>query len=89
MAKYFIDSKNDEYCENGENTKMLVEGLSMSLRELDRRVQEVAVIGLPHPEWVEAVTAVAVIVDSLPKTPTGKILKRVMRLTYKDMCGGS
>ena len=25
-----------------------------------------------------------IIVDALPKTPTGKILKREMRLTYKD-----
>ena len=110
------DRKKDMVKTGGENVP------SREVEEaiyLDRRVQEVAVIGLPHPEWVEAVTAVVVvkegekvtedeiialcrrelapfkcpkgvrIVDSLPKTPTGKILKREMRLTYKDMYGGS
>jgi fatty-acyl-CoA synthase len=81
---------------------------------LDKRVQEVAVIGLPDPKWVEVVTAIVVLkpgetmteqeliahcrnelatfkcpkkvffVDALPKTPTGKILKREMRVTFKD-----
>jgi len=85
---------------------------------LDSRVQEVAVIGIPHAKWVEAVTAVIVpkagetitreeiielckkelamfkipkgivFVDALPKTPTGKILKRDMRVTYKDLFEG-
>jgi fatty-acyl-CoA synthase len=81
----------------------------------DKRVEEVAVIGLNHAKWVEAVAAVVVprkgetlteqevidrckehlagfkvpkkviIVDALPKTPTGKILKRSMRDQYKDI----
>jgi len=81
---------------------------------LDKRVQEVAVIGLPDPKWVEVVTAIVVLkpgetmteqeliahcrnelatfkcpkkvffVEALPKTPTGKILKREMRVTFKD-----
>lgn len=95
-------------------------GESVSSREVeeaiysDSRVQEVAVIGLPHEKWIEAVTAVVVpkkgeqitedevvalckrklapfkvpkgvvIVDALPKTPTGKILKRELRATYRD-----
>ena len=81
----------------------------------DRRVEEVAVIGVDHVKWVEAVTAIIVVrqgetiteeeivslcrehlapfkvpkriifTEALPKTPTGKILKREMRRTYKDV----
>jgi fatty-acyl-CoA synthase len=72
-------------------------------------VSEVAVVGLPHPRWVEAVAAVivrkqgqslteneviefcnkrlggfkvpkaVVFVESLPKNPSGKLLKRELR----------
>jgi fatty-acyl-CoA synthase len=72
-------------------------------------VQEVAVFGLPHPVWVEAVVAAVVprdgvtlteeelfshcrahlagfktpkrvfLVDALPKNPSGKLLKRLLR----------
>lgn len=78
-------------------------------------VEEVAVVGLDHPRWVEAVTAVIklragatateaeiiehckknlssfkipkriIFVDALPKTPTGKILKRKMRESFKGI----
>jgi fatty-acyl-CoA synthase len=78
-------------------------------------VEEVAVVGLNHPRWVEAVTAViklkagatateaeitehcksnlssfkvpkkVIFVEGLPKTPTGKILKREMRESYKGI----
>ncbi len=78
-------------------------------------VEEVAVVGVNHPRWVEAVTAVVklkagatateaeimehckgilspfkvpkkiVFVEALPKTPTGKILKREMRESYKGI----
>lgn len=106
-----VDRKKDMIKTGGENvaTREVEEAIY-----LDKRVQEVAVIGLPHPKWVEAVTAVVVpkqgetiseqeiielcrkelaafkcpktvvIVDALPKTPTGKILKREMRKTYQD-----
>jgi fatty-acyl-CoA synthase len=106
-----VDRKKDMVKTGGENvpTREVEEAIY-----LDKRVQEVAVIGLPHEKWVEAVTAVVVpktgemiseqeiidlcrrelaafkcpkkviIVDGLPKTPTGKILKREMRITYKD-----
>ena len=77
-------------------------------------VAEVAVFSVPHPIWVEAVTAVVVpkadaaitpedviaharsvlagfktpkvvvIVDRLPKNPSGKILKRELRAQYSD-----
>jgi fatty-acyl-CoA synthase len=73
------------------------------------QVSEVAVVGVPHPRWVEAVLAVVVpkpgqaldeaavlahcasqlasfklpkkvvFVDSLPKNPSGKLLKRELR----------
>ena len=107
-----VDRKKDMIKTGGEN---------VSTREveeviyLDKRMEEVAVIGVPHPKWVEAVTAVVVprkgesiteddiialcrehlagfkvpkkvvFVDALPKTPTGKILKRDMRETYKGI----
>jgi len=109
------DRKKDMVKTGGENvpTREVEEAIY-----LDKRVQEVAVIGLAHPKWVEAVTAVIVpkqgqkiteaeimdlcrkelaafkcpkgivFVDALPKTPTGKILKREMRQTYKDMFAG-
>lgn len=77
-------------------------------------VAEVAVFGLPHPRWVEAVTAAVVLrpgavaepdaliaacrerlagfkvpkrivlVDSLPKNASGKILKRQLRTDFED-----
>jgi fatty-acyl-CoA synthase len=107
-----VDRKKDMIKTGGENvsTREVEEAIY-----LDKRVEEVAVIGLPHPKWVEAVTAVVVprkgetiteaeiiasagsswpvsrcpspwsFVDALPKTPTGKILKRDMRDTYSKL----
>ncbi|SHF42659.1 fatty-acyl-CoA synthase [Desulfacinum infernum DSM 9756] len=107
-----VDRKKDMVKTGGEN---------VSTREVeeviytDPRVSEVAVIGVPHPKWVEAVTAIVVpkagetvteeeiialckrelagfkvpkavvVVDALPKTPTGKILKRDLRKHYNDL----
>ncbi|MDQ5984577.1 MAG: Long-chain-fatty-acid--CoA ligase [Syntrophus sp. SKADARSKE-3] len=105
------DRKKDMIKTGGENvpTREVEEAIY-----LDSRVQEVAVIGLPDPKWVEKVAAIIVpkagqtiteeeiiahcrkelagfkcpkkviFVDQLPKTPTGKILKREMRVLYKD-----
>ena len=107
-----VDRKKDMIKTGGENvsTREVEEAIY-----LDKRVEEVAVIGTPHPKWVEAVTAVVVprkgetitedeiidlcrkelagfkvpkavvFVDALPKTPTGKILKRDMRDTYSKL----
>lgn len=110
-----VDRKKDMVKTGGENvaTREVEEAIY-----LDRRVQEVAVIGLPHAKWVEAVTAMVVpkqgetiteeeivslcrrelaafkcpkkviFLEALPKTPTGKILKREMRTHYKSAFSG-
>ena len=107
-----VDRKKDMIKTGGENvsTREVEETIY-----LDKRVEEVAVIGLSHAKWVEAVAAVVVprkgetlkedeiislckehlapfkvpkkvvIVKALPKTPTGKILKRDMRQEYKHL----
>lgn len=107
-----VDRKKDMIKTGGENvsTREVEEAIY-----LDNRVEEVAVIGVGHPKWVEAVTAVVVprkgetiteqeiislcqeklspfkipkkviFLDALPKTPTGKILKREMRKSYGDV----
>ena len=104
-----VDPKKDMIKTGGEN---------VSTREvedavyLDKRVEEVAVVGVDHPKWVEAVIAVVVarkgqtipeedlmelckkqlapyktpkkiiFVEALPKSPTGKLLKRNLRAEY-------
>ena len=101
-----VDRKKDMIKTGGENVASReVEEMIYRLGE----VSEVAVIGLPDPKWVEAVTAFVVIktghqleeeaviehchrhlagfkcpkrvvfVESLPKNPSGKILKRQLR----------
>ena len=102
-----VDRKKDMIKTGGENVA------SREVEEALYRlagVSEVAVIGLPHPRWIEAVTAVVVckpgaelteaqviahcatqlahfktpkgvvFVDALPKNPSGKLLKRDLRL---------
>jgi fatty-acyl-CoA synthase len=101
-----VDRKKDMIKTGGENVA------SREVEEMIYRlpaVSEVAVIGLPDPKWVEAVTAVIVVkagqaltedevlahcnqhmahfkcpkrvvfTDSLPKNPSGKLLKRELR----------
>src|SRR5206468_10320218 len=104
-----VDRKKDMIKTGGEN---------VASREVEEAiygiegVSEVAVIGLPDPKWIEAVTAVIVakpghvlserdvmsacvgrlatfkipkrviLTDALPKNPTGKLLKRELRLKY-------
>lgn len=107
-----VDRKKDMIKSGGEN---------VASREVEEtiyrlpQVSEVAVIGVPHPRWVEAVTAVVVVkagqqldeaavlahcgehlapfkvpkrvvfVDALPKNPSGKLLKRELRLHHRHV----
>jgi fatty-acyl-CoA synthase len=107
-----VDRKKDMIKTGGEN---------VASREVEEaiyrlpQVSEVAVIGLPHPHWVEAVVAVVVVkagqalseadvmahcsatmasfkapkrvvlVDALPKNPSGKLLKRELRQTMSGL----
>jgi fatty-acyl-CoA synthase len=109
-----VDRKKDMIKSGGEN---------VSSREVEetiyrlQQVSEVAVIGLPDPYWVEAVTAVIVVkaghlldsdtviahckaamahfkvpkrvilADSLPKNPSGKLLKRELRERHAGAAG--
>ena len=103
---HVVDRKKDMIKTGGENVA------SREVEEVlyrHRGVQEVAVFGLAHPVWVEAVVAAVVprdgvtlteydlvvhcrehlagfktpkrifFVDSLPKNPSGKLLKRELR----------
>ena len=104
-----VDRKKDMIKTGGENVA------SREVEEavyLHPSVAEVAVFGIPHPKWIEAVTAVVVCKPSaqltadelrrhcarhlagfkvpkrfiftatLPKNPSGKILKRDLRARY-------
>jgi fatty-acyl-CoA synthase len=106
-----VDRKKDMIKTGGEN---------VSSREVEESiyqlagVSEVAVVGLPDPYWIEAVTAVVVakpgytldeagvishcrariahfkvpkrvvFVETLPKNPSGKLLKRELRATLAE-----
>lgn len=103
---HVVDRKKDMIKTGGENVA------SREVEEVIYRhtgVEEVAVFGVPHPVWVEAVVAAVVarhgtqvtenelmghcrthlagfktpkqvfFVDALPKNPSGKLLKRVLR----------
>jgi fatty-acyl-CoA synthase len=105
-----VDRKKDMIKSGGENVA------SREVEEMIYRlpaVSEVAVIGLPDPYWIEAVTAVVVaksghaleadtviahcrehmasfkvpkriiFAESLPKNPSGKLLKRELRKLYQ------
>ncbi len=107
-----VDRKKDMIKTGGEN---------VASREVEEaiyrlpQVSEVAVVGLPHPRWVEAVVAVIVLkagqalseaevlahcnahmagfkapkgvvfVESLPKNPSGKLLKRQLRQAHSAL----
>ena len=107
-----VDRKKDMIKTGGEN---------VASREVEEaiygmaQVSEVAVIGVSHPHWVEAVVAIVVVrdghamddasvrghcasrlasfkvpkrvvfVDTLPKNPSGKLLKRELRERFKTL----
>jgi fatty-acyl-CoA synthase len=107
-----VDRKKDMIKTGGEN---------VASREVEEAlyqhggIAEVAVFGVHHPRWVEAVAAAVVpkpgealtaadviafarsvmagykcpkyvvIVDQLPKNPSGKIVKRALRETYSHL----
>lgn len=104
-----VDRKKDMIKTGGENVA------SREVEEFLHRipqVSEAAVIGLPDPKWIEAVTAVIVLrtgqtlteadviqacdghlahfktpkrvifIDALPKNPSGKVVKRDLRIRY-------
>src|SRR6266568_1810625 len=103
-----VDRKKDMIKSGGENVAS--REVEECIFQLDA-VSEVAVVGLPDPYWIEAVTAVIVVkaghaldeerviahcrdhmahfkvpkrvtfVASLPKNPSGKMLKRELRAT--------
>ena len=108
---HIVDRKKDMIKTGGEN---------VASREVEEaiyrlpQVSEVAVVGVPHPYWVEAVVAVVVprpgqaldeatvlahcaqqlagfktpkkviFAEALPKNPSGKLLKRLLRQTCED-----
>jgi len=107
-----VDRKKDMIKTGGESVA------SRKVEEaiyLHPAVEEVAVVGVEHPRWVEAVVAVVkvkagvsvgedellqhsrkhlagfespkkiVFVDELAKTPSGKLLKRMMREQYRGI----
>jgi acyl-CoA synthetase (AMP-forming)/AMP-acid ligase II len=107
---YIVDRKKDMIVTGGENV------YSREVEDVLYRhpaIGEVAVLGVPDPEWVERVHAVVVLkadaaaaeneiidfckahlasykapksiefVDSLPKSPQGKILKKEIRKRYR------
>jgi fatty-acyl-CoA synthase len=107
-----VDRKKDMIKTGGENVAS--REIEETIYELDG-VAEVAVFGISHPHWIEAVTAVVVpkagvvltaeeidahartrlagykrpkyvvLADSLPKNPSGKILKRELRERHADL----
>ncbi len=109
---YVVDRKKDMVKTGGENVASRdVEEAIYKLPE----VSEVAVVGVPHPRWVEAVLAVVVVkgghslsqdavlthcaahlagfkvpkavvfTETLPKNPSGKLLKRELRREHAEL----
>jgi fatty-acyl-CoA synthase len=112
---YVVDRKKDMIKTGGENVAS--REVEEAIYQLDG-VAEVAVFGVSHPRWVEAVAAAVVpkdgvtltseavidhsrsvlagyktpkyvvIVDALPKNPSGKIVKRQLREEHAEIAAG-
>ncbi len=112
---YVVDRKKDMIKSGGENVAS--REVEEAVYTLDG-VAEVAVFGINHPRWVEAVAAVVVakpgveltpeaviahsrtvlagfkapkyvvVAESLPKNPSGKILKRQLRDEHAGLAAG-
>ncbi|GAA3701607.1 acyl-CoA synthetase [Gordonia hankookensis] len=111
-----VDRKKDMIKTGGENVAS--REVEEAIYLLDG-VAEVAVFGVPHPKWIEAVTAVVVpkdgatlteeavehhlagvlagfkrpkfvvFADALPKNPSGKILKKDLRVRHAELATDS
>jgi fatty-acyl-CoA synthase len=109
---YVVDRKKDMVKSGGENVAS--RDVEETIYKLPQ-VSEVAVVGVPHPRWVEAVVAVIVVkaghslsketvhahcaehlahfkvpkdivfAESLPKNPSGKLLKRELRRVHAGL----
>ncbi len=109
---YFVDRKKDMVKTGAENVSSVEVEQWIAKHP---KVAEVVVVGIPHPRWMEAVTAFVVpvqgenlsgdeivsyckeglagykvpkktiIVTELPKLPSGKVLKRDLRIAYKEV----
>jgi fatty-acyl-CoA synthase len=109
---YVVDRKKDMIKTGGENVAS--REVEEAIYQLEG-VAEVAVFGVSHPRWVEAVAAAVVpkdgvvltpeaviehsrsvlagykapkyvvIIDALPKNPSGKIVKRQLREEHADL----
>ena len=113
---YFVDRKKDVVKSGGEN----VSTVEVESAILDHpKVADATIVGLPHPRWIEAVTAFVVpkpgesiteeeiiqfckqnlagykvpkkvvVLDEIPKNPSGKVLKKDIRNQFKDLYQGS
>jgi len=112
---YVVDRKKDMIKTGGEN--VATREVEEAIYTLDG-VAEVAVFAVPHPRWIEAVTAVVVpkpgasltpqeitehtrgtlagfkvpkyvvMAGTLPKNPSGKILKRQLREELANLADG-
>ncbi|MFD4250043.1 acyl-CoA synthetase [Amycolatopsis thermoflava] len=109
---WVVDRKKDMIKTGGEN--VATREVEEALYTVDG-VAEAAVVGVPHPRWIEAVAAIVVprdgavlseqdviagcrrvlagfkvpkyvvFIDTLPKNPSGKILKRALRERYGEI----